>query len=144
MLIDGAVAFTKPMTDRLGDQVGHPISFGVRTGGSLADLVSFGKDISEGKCHVGVLWGLEYGWLREHHPELGLEPLVVVSNGEAVWTVQLRVRRDLAGGDLKSFRGKRLAWFKREPMMYQLSLEKILRDEGFEMQDFFKIIPGDD
>jgi ABC-type phosphate/phosphonate transport system substrate-binding protein len=135
-----ALAFTEPMVGLLAQEVDHPIEHGLVKGASQSDLFQFGGDLDRGRYHLGTIWGLEYGWLREKYPRL--EPLVVCTyRGAAVYS-QLMVRKELAQKKmpitLTSLKGMRLAVFDRSSLMDRVFLESRLREVGADPDTFFQ------
>src|SRR5438067_1586897 len=74
-----ATGASQPMFDFIGGKLGERIECGVHDGTSADALFDLGKKLSGGQVHAAAVWGIEYGWLREKHPQLKV--LVVVSLG---------------------------------------------------------------
>ena len=131
-----AISFTKPMIDLLSRQLAQPMEVGIENG---KDLMAFGKDLDEGKTHIGVVWGLEYGWLRQRYPRLEIMA-VTTQGGQVQIPAQLLVRKDFPGKTIADLKGKKLATYERAPMMILRFRNKVLKDKGFDPKTFFKEI----
>src|SRR5690242_2070844 len=68
---------TRPMIDLILERAGYKgkANLDVEKADNPGDLMAFGKRLDEGQMHLGVVWGIEYGWLRQSFPEL--KPLAV-------------------------------------------------------------------
>jgi hypothetical protein len=131
-----AEAHIKPMLDVLARQTSIPIELSIHDCSTPASLMALGKDLNAGELHLGVMWGLEYGWLRDRHPDLA--PLVVcgVPNDKDGMPIQLFVRKGFTG-KLADLKGKRLATYPRMPLMYQAWLASLTREQGAAPDKFF-------
>src|SRR5437868_4746475 len=66
-----AVAMTRPLIDnilaprlRMG-----PMDFDIARGeANRSNLLEFGRKLNEGDVDFGVVWGIEFGWLRQQYP----------------------------------------------------------------------------
>jgi ABC-type phosphate/phosphonate transport system substrate-binding protein len=132
-----AIAATKPMLDLLGHEVGVPFGFELAPAKSFSDIVTIGQSVDAGtKCHVAVLWGLEYGWLRDRCPRLRILALLN-AEPDAVYRSQIMVCKDSPVRDFRGLRGTRLALFERVPLIDLVFLEKQLQDCGATRKKFF-------
>jgi hypothetical protein len=134
-----AVAFSTPLCEYISRSLKPSIPVSLKIGRAYGskDLEVLGKDISEGRCHVGVILGIEFGWLNRNRPEFGLKPLVIVRAGDLAFDEVMLVadnRKDMKLADLK---GKRLARSVRPNLMADFSLDAMLRDRNLEPRGFF-------
>jgi ABC-type phosphate/phosphonate transport system substrate-binding protein len=131
---------TTPLLRLLERKVGYPVRLRLEKGkASARHLMAFGAKLSAGKeCQIGVVWGLEYGWLVKEYPEL--RPLAVISIGDKNLRDMslLLVRKPFGGSSLAGLRGKRLARYRGAPLMEQVYLDKMLKDEGLDPQTHFR------
>jgi ABC-type phosphate/phosphonate transport system substrate-binding protein len=130
-----ARAYTRPMLDLLGDQLGCMIDFDLTKGDSADDLLRFGREINDGAVHVGVIWGLEYGWLRVRWPEL--RPMVVCTQRKYAYESRVMVREGFGARALADLKGKRLATYQGASLMDRMYLDKLLKDNKETLRDFF-------
>jgi ABC-type phosphate/phosphonate transport system substrate-binding protein len=110
---------------------------------TVAGIDQLGQQLMEGKTHLGVLHGVEYGWLREHYPQV--KPLVIVVNERRHLEAFLIVPRDSEVAGFADLKGKTvaLARFSREHC--HLFLEHGCQQCGTAPPQFFAKIttPGD-
>jgi ABC-type phosphate/phosphonate transport system substrate-binding protein len=109
----------------------------VEKGTTAKDLLAFGKKLNAGTYHFGVLWGVEYGWLKKKYPNLEVLAVITPTNSMVKVRSQLRVRKQKADADLKNLKGLRLARYKGAPLMDQAALEKMLREKELDPKGFF-------
>jgi ABC-type phosphate/phosphonate transport system substrate-binding protein len=137
-----AIAATKPIVKLLAskDHLNYPLEFSIRKGSTEKDLQNFAGDIDAGKCSLGVMWGLEYGWMRDQR--LDLTPLVFCSIGirESGMPIHLFVRDEFRGKKLADLKQVRLATYGRFPMMSQIWLMSLVREAGKRPDEFLKVI----
>jgi hypothetical protein len=155
-----AQASTKIMTDYLSQQINVPIDFRLVEGKGPGDLIRFGEQISSGNVHLGVVWGVEYGWLKSAFNDL--EPMVSASTaaGEGKrlgWPLRIMVRsgfqgatkperlksnlRALAEPNIHLLEGKVLAVAENGPMMNDVYLKQLLmRERHKEPSNFFRAV----
>lgn len=126
------------MLNLVGRQIDYPINFDIHKGSTRDDLVEFGKKIADGAYSLGVVWGIEFGWLEQLHP--GLKVLLVCVGGKRIskeLRYQLLVRRKDKIADLKSLKGKHLAHYEREGLMGRLVLDDMLKNSKQDPKGFF-------
>jgi ABC-type phosphate/phosphonate transport system substrate-binding protein len=126
------------MLDLLGDQLGCVIDFDVAKGDTADDLLRFGREINDGAVHLGVIWGLEYGWLRSRWPEL--RPMAVCMQRKYAYESRVMVREGFGARTLADLRGKRLATYQGASLMDRMYLDKLLKDNKETENSFFKEI----
>lgn len=128
-------AVTAPVANLLGENLGHEFDYDFQEGRTLEDLLAFGKQLDDGEVHLGVLWGIEYGWLKQRFPKL--EPLVVAAVSiNLPHFSQLMVRKKDNRKTLEDVRGSTLARFRRVRLADALYQQKLCDDHG---ADFFKL-----
>ena len=133
-----ARAFTRPIIDLVAREIEYPLNFDIAQGATPEDLWNFGQQIEDGKIHVGIVWGVEYGWLRKRFPRM--KPMVVTRHATAHLKSQLMVHPDSKATDLAGVRGQRLATYQRMPLMDELFLSKTVEDRGVRLPQFFATI----
>jgi len=121
-----ARAATRPMLDLLGEKLACVMDFEFVEGDSAEDLLRFGKEINEGTVHLGVIWGLEYGWLRARWPEL--RPIAVGTHGKYAYVSRVMVRQGFGARTLADLKGQRLATYRGASLMDRMYLDKLLKD----------------
>jgi ABC-type phosphate/phosphonate transport system substrate-binding protein len=132
-----ARACSQPVCDLVGRQVGGlEVECDIHEGTTTDDLLEFGKKLNAGAYHIGVVWGLEYGWLHEKYPKLKI--LGVVSDGarDTNASARLWVRKGSPFNKLADLKDKRLAVHKETPLMDQLCLRAAIRKEKFDPKGF--------
>jgi ABC-type phosphate/phosphonate transport system substrate-binding protein len=127
---------TQPLCDYVGRQIDQPIECGVHEGSTADDLFEFGKKLNSGEYHVGVIWGLEYGWLREKFPKLKINVVVSSGDKESLERTQLFVRKDSPFNKLADLEGKRLAVYKDMMLMDRVCLRVMLAEDKFDPDKF--------
>ncbi len=128
--------FTQPLCELLSEQVRQRIECDVHEGTTPEDLFKFGEKLSGGGYHLGAVWGIEYGWLRQKFPNLKV--LVVASSGQKN-TQNCTILFARKGGDFKQLadlKGKRLADYKDVPLMDRVFLRQMFREEKLDLKDF--------
>jgi ABC-type phosphate/phosphonate transport system substrate-binding protein len=133
-----AKAVTRPMVNLLARRVRYPIeNFDIEPGDSAKDLLALGRKLQDGTYHLAIVWGIEFGWLRQRYP--GLRAMALASSGNnAPWRSQLIARRKDRPRNLAALKGKRLARIRGAALMDQLFLEDMLRKAGQQPQGFFQ------
>lgn len=122
-----ALGTTRPMVELLSTAVDYPLLLDLEPSATNPQyaLFQFGRQINEGKIHLGVLWGLELAWLAPHFPQL--EPLAVVNfGGQTTLASHIIVRRDSTIRSVRGLEGKRQATYAKAPLMDHLALRDIL------------------
>lgn len=79
-----ARAATKPAVEIIGRLVGYPTEIDIEPKDSeRADeahaLLEFGRKLDTGEIHLGVMWGIEFGWLQQKYPRLKPLPFVSIA-----------------------------------------------------------------
>jgi len=129
---------TRPLIELLSEQIDYPIEFDFRDGEQAEDLLAFGKDLHEGKVHIGVVWGIEYGWLQQRFDTL--QPLVISSLGSGFHNAaRLMVRKNGDVPKLDDLRGRTLVRVRRTPLVNRLYLQKLMDEKG---EDFLSFEPS--
>jgi ABC-type phosphate/phosphonate transport system substrate-binding protein len=124
------------MLDLLEDQLGCVIDFDLTKGDTADDLLRFGKEINDGTVHLGVIWGLEYGWLRARWPDL--RPMAVSVQRKLAYESRVMVRQGFDARTLVDLKGKRLATYWGASLMDRMYLNKLLKDNKETVKSFFK------
>lgn len=138
------MTFTEPMAKLLSDKplLDYPIEFDLHHGSTPEDLFEFGESLSKGTHHIGIVWGLEYGWLREKYPDL--VPIVVCLVSKDLFNrSQLMVRKQPNRARLQNIRGGTLGRFERTTLMDELFLHEVLTRNHEDPKNFFqtRILP---
>ncbi len=133
-----AQAATKPLIDLVSANVDYPVESGIEKGTGPEGVLAFGKKLDDGVVHVGTVWGLEYGWIRQKYPKI--KPMAIAANGNrAPWRSQLMVRRQDNPPSLAPLKGKKLAEFKYMSLMDRLILDDMLVQAKQDPRDFFAL-----
>ncbi len=131
-----ALGFTTPMVDLLSRKVGYSIDFEFE---DKQTLMEFGKEVSDGNVSLGVIWGLEFGWLSQKYPKLKM--LAVSSQGgKGEFPIQIIVPQKNNIRKFADLKGLRLATYKNASPMIRLFRDKSIRDHGFDPKTFFKAV----
>jgi hypothetical protein len=123
-----ALAFTRPVVDLISRELDYPLYFDIAKGETAEELFRFGQQIEDGKIHVGIVWGLEFGWLRARFPRF--KPMAVTRHQTDSLRSQLMVHPERGVGDLAGLQGARLATYRRIPLMDRLYLVKLVEKSG--------------
>jgi ABC-type phosphate/phosphonate transport system substrate-binding protein len=135
-----ALAFTRPVVDLIARDLDYPLYFDIAPGQTADDLFRLGQQIEDGKIHIAIVWGLEYGWLRERFPRF--RPMAVTRHETDSLRSQLMVRPGEGVGDFAGLQGKRLATYRRTPLMDRMYLDRLVESNGKTLATYFsKIIP---
>jgi ABC-type phosphate/phosphonate transport system substrate-binding protein len=126
----------RPMLSLLGEELGCVFDFDVTNGDTVEDLLRFGKEIDDGTVHVGVIWGLEYGWLRARWP--ALRPMTVCMQRKYAYESRIMVREDSSARTLADLKDKRLARYRGASLMDRMYLDKLLKDNKQTLSSCFK------
>ncbi len=119
------------MIELLSRKVGYPIEHDFSDGQGSQDLLTFGKELQDGKAHLGVMWGTEFGLLKSRYNEL--EPLVMCLLGTDLFNAaQLMVRKngDAPVPNLDDLKGRTLVSMRRTPITNRLYLDKLKLEKG--------------
>jgi ABC-type phosphate/phosphonate transport system substrate-binding protein len=131
---------TRPAIDYLGERVNWKIEHDIQSGRTFKDLLDFGAKLNDPKrdCHIGAMWGIEYGWLAQQYPKLKV--LAVAAQGDNIVQsrTQVLVRKGSGVKKLADLKGKKLALYARVPLMDRLSVQEMLKEEKQEPKGFFK------
>jgi ABC-type phosphate/phosphonate transport system substrate-binding protein len=133
-----ARAFTQPVIDLVSRELRYPLHFDIADGETAEDLWKFGQQIEEGEIHVGIIWGVEYGWLRRRFPRI--KPMVVTRHSATHLKSQLMVHPNSKATKLAEVKGQRLATYRRMPLMDELFLSKAVEDLQNPLRAFFPAI----
>jgi ABC-type phosphate/phosphonate transport system substrate-binding protein len=102
------------------------------------DANSLGKQLVEGKVHLGVFHGFELAWARLKYPSL--KPLVVAVKKHPHFRAYLVVRKDCTAGDLGDLKGQVLTIASNSQPHCNLFLERSCQAEGASPARFFSRI----
>jgi hypothetical protein len=124
------------VTDLIARRLDYPVSLDLQAGTTAADIEDFGNRLANGTYHLGVVWGIEYAWLKKFHPDLDV--LTVCSQGPDVTPQKshLLVRTN-EFTDWKKLRNKRLARFASQTRMDVLLLNEMVKRAGEDPDRFF-------
>jgi len=132
------------MMDFIGRALDYPLRYDVEHSEAVVAsgpeaLMAFGKKLDSGEVHVGTMWGIEFGWLRQRYPEL--RPLALCLYGDKGGiNSQMMVRNAFSGKKVDDLRGKILATYGRVTLMDKLFLKKTLDQLGETPATFFSDI----
>jgi ABC-type phosphate/phosphonate transport system substrate-binding protein len=130
-----AIGFTLPVVNLISREIDYPISFKIAHGESAKDLFQFGEQMDSGKVHLAIIWGLEYGWLRERFPRL--RPMAVTRHQTESLQSQLMVHPENAANELADLRGAKLATYRRVPLMDRVYLMTEVEKMGQTVPKYF-------
>jgi len=125
------------MVKLLSSQVGYEIDFDLLGRADSDDLLSFGEKVAKGDVHLGIAWGLEYGWLEQRHRELEAMAVVSTLGGNGGTSFYLAVPDDSPRLTLKDLKGTRIAMYSRSPQFSRIYLDRRLRELGETTESFF-------
>lgn len=134
-----AIAASMPMFEMISREMSKPvpINFDIEPAHGMKEMVAFAESISKGKYQLGIVWGSEYGWLKQHRGDLGLRPLSVDYAADVPFDMLLLVADRSKNVKLAELKGKKLAQIVRPCLMAYFSLDNILRAENLDAKDFF-------
>jgi ABC-type phosphate/phosphonate transport system substrate-binding protein len=130
-----ALAFTRPVVDLISRDLDYPLYFDIAKGETAEDLFRFGQQIEDGEVHVGIVWGLEYGWLQERFPRF--KPMAVTRHRTDSLRSQLMVHPDNEVTDIAGLKGKQLATYRRIPLMDRMYLTELIAGSGHTLKTYF-------
>lgn len=123
------LAQMQPFSEMIKQRTGMNGEFTIVKG---ADTL--GRDMNAGKVHLGVVHGIEYGWLRQHCPEC--RPLLVAVNETTHLKALVLVAQNDAGKTAADLKGQTLALPPRPPHHTRLFLERLVKED---LGKFFKV-----
>ncbi len=136
-----ARAVTKPMLDLISRAIEYPLDYDIED--SLAAdpaepeaLFAFAKKLDAGEVHLGAVWGVEYGWMRQRYPQLKAHSIFVYGDQGGV-NSQIMVAGRFSGKTIDDLRGKILATCERVTLMDRLWVNKTLDRLGETSVSFF-------
>jgi ABC-type phosphate/phosphonate transport system substrate-binding protein len=132
-----AKAGTEPMLKILARQIDFPMELDIDKGTTREDFLAFGRNIADGVYHLGVVWGIEYGWLVQEHPELRVLAVCAPKKVANFLRYEVLVRRSDRFADLKNLKGKKLARYNGEGLLSKLILNDTLKKNNLDPKDFF-------
>ncbi|MER3416314.1 MAG: hypothetical protein C4297_08915 [Gemmataceae bacterium] len=114
----------RPFADTLEQQMGMTGEFLL-----VHHIEELAHQMKKDRIHLAAVHGLEYGWLRQLVPDC--KPLVIAVNERAAMKLLIVTRKDNALAqapleDLKTLRGKRLAWPPRTSFYVRFYLEQTM------------------
>ncbi|HMP15492.1 MAG TPA: PhnD/SsuA/transferrin family substrate-binding protein, partial [Gemmatales bacterium] len=108
---------------------------GVKPQFSFETPEALAKNIHDGKVQLGVITGIELGWLGEK--AAGLEPLAVAYTSDIKTKALVLMRKDSSSRSLRDYQGKRLAMPRRTQHHAQVFLHDSLSRCGCSPQGYF-------
>ncbi len=108
---------------------------GVRPQFSFDSPETLAKNIQDGKVQLGVIAGIELGWLGEKAK--GLTPLAIAYTQDIKAKAVVLMRKDSSSKSLKDYQGKRLAMPRRTQQHAQIFLHDSLHRCGCSPQGYF-------
>jgi ABC-type phosphate/phosphonate transport system substrate-binding protein len=93
------------------------------------------KLLSEGKLHLAVLPGIEYGWLGDKAKDM--TPLAVAYTNDIKIKAVVLAKAEAKGMKLTDLKGKKLALAQRTQHHTQLFLHDAIRQAGSKPEQFF-------
>jgi ABC-type phosphate/phosphonate transport system substrate-binding protein len=125
------VAVTRTLLDRLSeaDLLGYPIDFDFYDERERDSLTVLGDDLAAGRIELAVMWGIEFGWLQQRHPDI--KPLMLTAASDVLrYNAQLIARSGEGIRDIRDLPNPaRTVSFKAAPLMNGLFLAE-LEDEN--------------
>lgn len=122
-----SLAVTRPLLQRLSDRdmVGFPIEFDIFDDQGPDGLKALGAQVADGTVHIGVLWGIEYGWIRQRYPNL--QPLAIAAGSDVLrLSAQLVVRRDTGVRSVQELPNPaRMVKYRSESLIADLFLREL-------------------
>jgi ABC-type phosphate/phosphonate transport system substrate-binding protein len=100
----------------------------------VPDAASMARLLKEEKLHLGILHGVEYGWLKAECPEC--RPVLVAVNETPVLTAHLLVPTESAAKAVSDLKGKNLVLPRRTLYHTRLYLERLA---GEEIDTYFQV-----
>jgi ABC-type phosphate/phosphonate transport system substrate-binding protein len=135
---DHALSFTLPVVDLISREINYPINFEIAKGETAKELFEFGQAMDRGDFHLSIVWGLEYGWLRDRFPRL--KPMAVTRHQTDSLRSQLMVHPDRDADDLAALKNSRLATYRRVPLMDRIYLATQVEKTGETVESYFREI----
>lgn len=132
-----ALGATRPMVELLSSRLNYPIELSIVTDKKDANLNTFSRKLAEGDVHIGVMWGIEFGWVNHLYPNLEILAATTREKGQVGWPSQLMVSRTFPGQNIGALRGKKLAVIDRAPLMDALFLAREIESANFDPDGFF-------
>jgi ABC-type phosphate/phosphonate transport system substrate-binding protein len=119
----------QPFADLVKKQTGVNGEFTVVHGPA-----AMGQQMQAGKLHLGVLHGVEYGWLKPQCPEC--RPLLIAVNASPVLKAHVLVARESTAREAADLKGQTVARPRRALYHTRLYLERLLNADP---QQFFQV-----
>ncbi len=126
------LAQMQPFADSVKQRTGVNGEFVV-----VKDAQTMGAMLKDGRLHLGILHGVEYGWLKPSCPDC--RPLLIAINETPTLTAHLLVPRDSPTKEIAELMGKRLILPRRTLNHTRLYLERLI---GGELDAHFDVIKG--
>ena len=108
---------------------------GVRPQFSFDSPETLAKNIQDGKVQLGVIAGIELGWLGDKAKDL--TPLAIAYTQDIKAKAVVLMRKDSHSKSLKDYQGKRLAMPRRTQQHAQIFLHDSLHRSGCSPQGYF-------
>jgi ABC-type phosphate/phosphonate transport system substrate-binding protein len=112
---------------------------GVKPQFSFESPESLAKNIQDGKVQLGVITGIELGWLGDK--AAGLQPLAIAYTSDIKNKAYVLMRKDVQTKTLRDFQGKKLSMPRRTQHHAQVFLHDSLHRTGASPQGFFASSP---
>jgi ABC-type phosphate/phosphonate transport system substrate-binding protein len=128
------LAQSQPFSELLYSQTGVRGQFSV-----VPDAHEMAKKIHDGEIQLGILHGIEYGWVKQLYPEI--QPLVLAYNQTFKLKGFLLVRADNEAQAVADLKGKTFAFAKKSLNHCHLFLHKTIEEAGHEPAGFFAPSP---
>lgn len=126
------LAQMQPFANSIRDRTGVEGEFVV-----VKDAESMGRMLKEGTLHLGILHGVEYGWLKNTCPDC--KPVLIAVNETPILTAHLLVSKENAAKDIGDLKGKKLMLPRRTLNHTRLFLERLT---GGDIEQHFELSKG--
>ncbi len=100
----------------------------------VQDAETMGRMLKDGRLHLGILHGVEYGWLKAACPDC--KPLLIAINETPTLTAHVLVPKESPAKTIEDLKGKKLILPRRTLNHTRLYLERLV---GGEIEKHFEL-----